>query len=138
MNQASDYAARVELLRTRAALERMELGEHLGNLGVRSAPARGFASGLLSGASTVSSVVGRLSSGGGVGARLLRTAAVPLVAALARSVVRSRAVRYAVLAAGAAGAAWWFWQRHDAGSVSEAEYDAYEPPPFDDPDPSLP
>ena len=138
MSRAPDYAARVELLRTRAALERMELGEHLSNLGVRSAPARGLAGGLLNGASTVRGLVGRFSSGGGVGARLVRAAAVPLVAAIARSVVRSRAVRYAALAAGAAGAAWWLWQRYEAGPARDPQFDEYQPPPFDDPDPTLP
>lgn len=133
-----DYAVRIELLRTRAALERMELGEHMSNLTARSALARGIATGLLSRASTMREVVGRISGGTGIGARLARAAAVPVFAAIARGAARSRAVRYAVLAAAAAGAAWWIWQRQDASATYEPESDEYEPPAFDDPDPSLP
>lgn len=139
MSRAPDYAARIELLRTRAALERMELGEHLSHLGVRSAPARSFATGLLSGASTMRGVVGLLTRpGGGFKARLVRAAAVPVIAAIARGAARSRVLRYAVLGAGAAGVAWWLWQRYATGPALDAEFDTDEPPPFDDPDPSLP
>ena len=139
MSRAPDYAARIELLRTRAELERMELGEHLNHLGIRSAPARGFATGLLSGASTMRGVMGLLiGPGGGLKARLVRAAAVPVIAAVARGAARSRVLRYALLGAGVAGVAWWLWQRYATGPADDAEFDAYEPPPFDDPDPSLP
>ena len=139
MSRAPDIAARIELLRTRAALQRMELGEHLSHLGIRSAPARGFATGLLSGASTMRGVVGLLTGpGGGLKARLVRAAAVPVIAAIARGAARSRVLRYAVLGAGAAGLAWWLWQRYATASAHDPELDAHEPPPFDDPDPSLP
>jgi hypothetical protein len=139
VSRTPDYAARLALLRTRAALERMELGEHVSMLGVRSAPVRGFATGLLSGASTMRGIAGLLTSrGGGLKLRLLRAAAVPAFAAIARGAARSRTVRYAVLAAGAAGFAWWLWQRNAAEPADDPALDAYEPPPFDDPDPTLP
>lgn len=126
---------KIAALQARAAAEREEFAVQLGAVSRGSAPARSLASGMLGGAQAVSSLLALLPGGrGGVTGLALRAGALPLAATLARGLIRSRLLRYGVLAGGVALAVWWFGQR----DARRAERDEEEPPPFDDPDPSLP
>ena len=115
-------ALRIELLRARAEVERMQLLQQLDSIDGRTRGVRGVASAVFGRHRPSNRVLNLAASAVGFARR--QSWLLPAVASVSTRLLRSRALRW-LLFAGAAGATlWWIARRASATGYTAAEYDS--------------